>query len=157
MRISTKMLRKFLGISMVMLFCWASDVFAENFLFVGTYHTRASPQACAEGAYLVKDAVTKEARDAARNSFMANEAYKDKDPARYERGQVVAIYRYQAKDHGAASLSDGCTYTRYGSLSARSTAEAEKALKQRYKEHSFSFLTEPAIVQFWQGENLEKK
>lgn len=152
------MLRNSFVTTMTLLSLWLpGQAFAEQFLFVGTYHTRSSPKACAEGAYVVKDAATKEAQQAARDSFMSNEEYKEKDPARYGLGEVVAIYQYRAKDHGAASLSDGCTYTRFGSLSARSTAAAEQALKQRYKEHAFSFLSEPVIVRFWQGENLDKK
>lgn len=133
-----------------------SSAFAAEFLFVGTYHTRGSKDACAQGAYLVKDADSEAELKRARDEFMSNQAFLDKRPERYRRGQAVAIYSYLSKDVNFMG-SGKCSYTRYNSLAGRTTADAEKQVGRRRAEYPASFLSDPSIIYFWQGDNVQVK
>jgi hypothetical protein len=126
---------------------------AAEWLFVGTYYVRGDKDSCAQGAYVKRDAASEAELKAMAAEFMANKEYKDKRIDRYKRGQVAAIYSALSKDVNYMGKGS-CTYTRFNSLSARSTAEAEKQVQRRRVDYPSSFLSDPSIVYFWQGEDV---
>ena len=139
------------------LLAWAIEsANAAEWLFVGTYYTRKSNDNCAEGGYILRDARDEAGMNAIRAEFDANEQYRNKDPFRFQRGQVVAVYRYQGPDVNYIG-NGSCEYTRYGALSAHSTAEAEKLVKRRRQEYPSSFTSDPSIILFWTGDDVEKR
>jgi hypothetical protein len=129
---------------------------AAEWLFVGTYYTRGSSESCANGSYIVRDAKSEKDTASIRAEFEANEKYFDKIPFRFQRGQVAAIYRYESPDVNYLGAGS-CTYTRYGAVAAHSTAEAEKLVKRKPQEYPSSYASEPSIILFWSGDDVERK